>query len=262
MNRYKSYGKGWHFESYKHSLAAKGIKTRFAADDDKVIMKTRSLDDYPPGSPERMQHVQEIIKAEELKKKKGPRGISGPSTMRTDVAVVYGTTVMDKEGVLHVVGGKRIPKKRLNQFYDDYVKKTLMNKKVLMDKEKEAEIRAFMIEQGKQIMKKEKGADLTMEEEAEIKQTVDERINAAKLQFGKVMEDVKAMDGWLDSIDVTSDSFDNQLQEAQARVNTVMDQRGTIIPGQEVVRLRDKVKEIRERRNVYLRGRPEKWPPE
>jgi len=27
MNRYKSYGKGWYFESYKHSLAAKGVKT-------------------------------------------------------------------------------------------------------------------------------------------------------------------------------------------------------------------------------------------
>jgi len=28
MNKYKSYGKGWHFESYRHSLAAKGILTR------------------------------------------------------------------------------------------------------------------------------------------------------------------------------------------------------------------------------------------
>jgi hypothetical protein len=27
MNKYKSYGKGWHFESIRHSLAAKGIKT-------------------------------------------------------------------------------------------------------------------------------------------------------------------------------------------------------------------------------------------
>jgi len=30
MNRYKSYGKGWHFESHRHSLAAKGIKTRLS----------------------------------------------------------------------------------------------------------------------------------------------------------------------------------------------------------------------------------------
>jgi len=30
MNKYKSYGKGWHNDSYKHSLAAKGIKTSFA----------------------------------------------------------------------------------------------------------------------------------------------------------------------------------------------------------------------------------------
>jgi hypothetical protein len=260
MNRYKSYGKGWHFESYKHSLAAKGIKTRFATDDDKVIMKTRSLDDYPPGSPERMQHVQEIIKAEqELKRKKGSRGISGPSTMRTDVIVVGGHEIKDDQGVIHIVGGKRIPKKRINDFYDDYIKKTLMKK---LNKEEEDKIRAFMIERGKQMTKGAKGSDLTVEEEAEIRQNVDEKIAAAKLQFGKVMEDVKAMDGWLDSIDVTSDSFDSQLQEAQARVNTVMDQRGTIIPGQEVTRLRDKVKEIRERRNVYLRGRPEKWPPE
>jgi len=29
MNRYKSYGKGWHFEGYRHSLAVKGIKTKF-----------------------------------------------------------------------------------------------------------------------------------------------------------------------------------------------------------------------------------------
>lgn len=28
MGRYKSYGKGWHFESYRHSLAAKGILSR------------------------------------------------------------------------------------------------------------------------------------------------------------------------------------------------------------------------------------------
>jgi len=28
ISRYKSYGKGWHFDSYKHSLAAKGIKTK------------------------------------------------------------------------------------------------------------------------------------------------------------------------------------------------------------------------------------------
>lgn len=30
MNRYKSYGKGWHFESQRHSLAARGIRTRRA----------------------------------------------------------------------------------------------------------------------------------------------------------------------------------------------------------------------------------------
>jgi hypothetical protein len=32
MNKYKSYGKGWHQESYRHSLAAKGIKTSFASE--------------------------------------------------------------------------------------------------------------------------------------------------------------------------------------------------------------------------------------
>jgi hypothetical protein len=30
MSRYKSYGKGWHYESTRHSLAAKGIKTGFS----------------------------------------------------------------------------------------------------------------------------------------------------------------------------------------------------------------------------------------
>jgi len=30
MNKYKTYGKGWHFESHRHSLAAKGVKTTFA----------------------------------------------------------------------------------------------------------------------------------------------------------------------------------------------------------------------------------------
>jgi len=29
MNKYKSYGKGWHFESIRHGFAAKGIKTTF-----------------------------------------------------------------------------------------------------------------------------------------------------------------------------------------------------------------------------------------
>lgn len=32
MNKYKSYGKGWHYESHRHSLAAKGIKTSFASE--------------------------------------------------------------------------------------------------------------------------------------------------------------------------------------------------------------------------------------
>jgi hypothetical protein len=32
MNKYKSYGKGWHFESYRHSLAAKGVETNIYGD--------------------------------------------------------------------------------------------------------------------------------------------------------------------------------------------------------------------------------------
>jgi len=255
MNKYKSYGKGWYFESLRHSLAAKGIKTRFA---DKVILRKKSLDDYPPGSPERMQHVAEIMKAEEeLRRKQGSKGVSGPSSMRADVSVIGGETVMDKEGILHVVGGKRIPKKRLNAFYDDYVKKTLMKK---LSKEEEDEIRAFMIEHGKQMMRTAKGSDLTLEEEAEIRQNVDERIAVAKAQFGKGMEDVKAMEGWLDVIDVTSDSFDNQLINTKDKIDAVMEQRGTIIPGQEVTRLRAKISELVEKRRMYLKGRPEKWP--
>lgn len=44
MNKYKSYGKGWHFESWRHSLAAKGIKTAFAYDDrsDTVAIRDRT----------------------------------------------------------------------------------------------------------------------------------------------------------------------------------------------------------------------------
>ena len=30
MNRFKTYGKGWHNESHRHSLASRGIKTSFA----------------------------------------------------------------------------------------------------------------------------------------------------------------------------------------------------------------------------------------
>lgn len=33
MDRYKHYGKGWHFESWRHSLAARGVRTAFASDD-------------------------------------------------------------------------------------------------------------------------------------------------------------------------------------------------------------------------------------
>jgi hypothetical protein len=288
MNRYKSYGKGWHYESHRHSLAAKGIKTRLSFAEtvdpnrEKKIrdfiryqkglppalpgMKDRSayraqLTDYPIGSWER-EAMARLIAELELEKKKSGEGVSGPSTHRTDVIVLGGKEVKDDQGIIHRVPGKAIPKKRIMQFYNDYIKKELMSKKVLADKDKVAEIRKLMIEQGKQMTKNAKGAPLTVDEEAEIEQNVDERINAARLQFDKVMDDVKAIEGWFDEVDVTSDTFEDQLKDAQAKMDTVMDQRGTIIPGQEVLRLRAKVEDLRERRLAYKRGIPEKWPPE
>jgi len=273
MSRYKSYGKGWHFEGYRHSLAAKGIKTRlsFQAEDperekriaefirrEKLLLpEERSrLTDWPIGSWQREAKAR-LLRETEIAQKQTSKGISGPSTHRTDVILVGGKEVTDVQGITHKIPGKAIPKKRINQFYDEYVKKMLMKK---LSKEEEADLRKFMVEQGRQLTKKAKGADLTAEEEAEIEQNVDERIAAAKLQFGKVVDDVKAMDGWLDAVDVSSDTFEDQLKDARARIATVMEQRGTIIPGQEVTRLREKIKEIVERRAVYKKGLPEKWP--
>lgn len=43
MNRYKSYGKGWHFESIRHSLAARGILTRFKKEASEPIFGKRGV---------------------------------------------------------------------------------------------------------------------------------------------------------------------------------------------------------------------------
>jgi hypothetical protein len=45
MDKYRHYGKGWHYESLRHSLAARGIKSAFAFDDRSNVV---ALEDRTP----------------------------------------------------------------------------------------------------------------------------------------------------------------------------------------------------------------------
>ena len=52
LRRYSNAGKGWHYETWRHSLAAKGIKTSFV---NKYNFQGNQMNDYPQEYPQDYQ---------------------------------------------------------------------------------------------------------------------------------------------------------------------------------------------------------------
>jgi len=177
MNKYKTYGKGWYGESFRHSLAAKGMKSRqrlsfqpvdfdrekkikeFMEAERNSIPEHRSkLTDFPEGSWQREAKARFL---KEIEGSKLPRPVGGPSSQRVETRIIGGKELYDETtGItqsIHTLESKNIPKKDVLQYYDGEIQRLIQMKR---DPREETNLREKMVAQGKRLMSEAKKQDI------------------------------------------------------------------------------------------------------
>lgn len=237
------YGKGWYYESWRHSLAAKGIKSSMVKKD--IEVRTASLDDYPVGSKEREKMARRLLKIEEKQKEKGSLAPefrpSGVKSFQYD-GKTHLTKMALKQHIL-TQSAELMRQKELSQSDRDRLRKLLTDK-----------YRLAKLEEAKDWREKANWEDvnLTEGEKKEVEEAIEQSAGTSEKMKEMWKEDVDNLRKDLDDLDFDDAAFDVKWDKLNAGAQKLVGS-GSQIP-EVSEKLKEDVRDLLEKRRAMLKA--------